>query len=254
MTRACFAVSFLLAASAAAQTTGEISGRIVDAQTERPVAGAVVVASGPALQGGESGRTDSDGEFEIGLLPPGEYSLNVQAEGHQSFSQERLVVHAGRGIRVHLAIVPDAWVTAPVRFGVQIPVLPVTTAQSGAVVSRERMELIPYGRDERSYEQTAVSTPGVLVVPPWVEPPGLQVFGSPTTGTRYRIDGLDVTNPGTDQQGRRLLQHFIEEVDVGTGGLGAGYGRVAGGIAPPLLRAPSADRAPGGSAAGPMSE
>ena len=33
---------------------------------------------------------------------------------------------------MHLAIVPDAWVTAPVRFGVQIPVLPVTTAQSGA--------------------------------------------------------------------------------------------------------------------------
>ena len=27
-----------------------------------------------------------------------------------------------------------------------------------------------------------------------------------------------------------MLQHFIEEVDVGTGGLGAGYGRVAGGI------------------------
>jgi len=117
------------------------------------------VASGPALQGAETGRTDSDGEFEISLLPPGEYALNVQADGHQSFSQERLVVHAGRGIRVHLAIVPDAWLTAPVRLRVQIPVLPVTTAQTGAAVSRERMELIPYGRDERSYESTAVSTP-----------------------------------------------------------------------------------------------
>ncbi|HWT85499.1 MAG TPA: carboxypeptidase regulatory-like domain-containing protein, partial [Myxococcales bacterium] len=230
MTRACLAVPFLLAASAAAQTTGAISGRIVDAQTERPVAGAVVVASGPTLQGAETGRTDSDGEFEIGLLPPGEYALNVQADGHQSFSQGRLVVHAGRAIRVHLAIVPDAWVTAPVRFGVQIPVLPVTTAQTGAVVSRERMELIPYGRDERSYEQTAISTPGVLIVPPRAEPPRLQIFGSPATGTRYRIDGLDVTNPATDQQGRRLLQHFVEEVDVETGGLGSGYGRVAGGI------------------------
>jgi len=230
MTRACLAVPFLLAASAAAQTTGEISGRIVDAQTGRPVAGAVVVASGPTLQGAETGRTDSDGEFEIGLLPPGEYALNVQADAHQSFSQERLVVHAGRGIRVHLAIVPDAWVTAPVRLGVQIPVLPVTTAQTGAAVSRDRMELIPYGRDERSYEQTAPSTPGVLIVPPWVDPPGLQIFGSPATGTRYRIDGLDVTNPATDQQGRRLLQHFVEEVEVETGGLGAGYGRVAGGI------------------------
>src|SRR3981189_3418750 len=51
MTRACFAVPFLLAASAAAQTTGEISGRIVDAQTEGPGAGAVVAAAGPAPHG-----------------------------------------------------------------------------------------------------------------------------------------------------------------------------------------------------------
>jgi carboxypeptidase family protein len=236
MTRACFAVSFLLAASAAAQTTGEISGRIVDAQSEQPVAGAVVVATSPALQGAESARTDAEGEFHIGLLPPGEYTLNVQADGHQSFSQERLVVHAGRAIRVHLAIFPDTWLTAPVRFGVQVPVLPVTTSQTGAILSRERMELIPYGRDERSFEQAALSAAGVLSVPPWVEPPALQIHGSPASGTRYRIDGLDVTNPARNQQGRRLVQHFIDEVGVETGGLGAGYGRVAGGIVQAMTR------------------
>ena len=42
MTRACIAVSFLLAAPVAAQTTGAISGRIVNAQTNRPVGGALI--------------------------------------------------------------------------------------------------------------------------------------------------------------------------------------------------------------------
>jgi hypothetical protein len=225
MTRACIAVLLSLAASAAAQTTGAISGRIVDAQSQRPVSGAVVVASSPALQGAESARTDSEGEFEIALLPPGEYVLHVQADAHQSFSQERLVVHAGRAIRVHLAILPDAWITAPVRFGVQVPVLAVNSAQTGAILSREQLELIPYGRDERSFEDAAPSVPGVVV-----RPPGLQIAGSPASGTRYRIDGLDVTDPVSNRQGRRLLQHFIDEASVETGGLGAAYGRVAGGI------------------------
>jgi hypothetical protein len=231
MTRACIAVSFLLAAPVAAQTTGAISGRIVNAQTNRPVAGALVVASGPALQGAESARTDPDGEFEIGLLPPGGYTLNVQADGHQSFSQEGLVVHAGRALRVYLAMLPDTWTTAPVRFGAQVPILPATTARTGAIFSREQMELIPYGRDARTFEQVAPSAAGVVV-----DPLGLQIFGSPARGTRYRIDGLDVANPASNRQGRRLIQHFIDETVVDTGGLGAGYGRLAGGIVQAITR------------------
>jgi Carboxypeptidase regulatory-like domain/TonB dependent receptor len=231
MTRACIGIALLLAGSAAAQTTGAIAGRIVDAESDRPVAGAVVVASGPALQGEQTARTDAEGEFELGLLPPGEYSLNVQAEAHQAFTQDRLAVHAGRSIRTNLKILPDR-VTAPaVRFAQQIPVLPVAGAQIGALYARDQMELIPYGRDERSFEQAALSAPGVLP-----DPLGLQVFGSPATGTRYRIDGLDVTSPATNQQGRRLLQQFVEEVNVESGGLGAAYGRVAGGVVQAITR------------------
>jgi len=53
------AVSLLVAASAAAaQTTGSISGRIVDSQTSRPVSGAVIVATSPSLPGEEIAQTD----------------------------------------------------------------------------------------------------------------------------------------------------------------------------------------------------
>jgi hypothetical protein len=225
MTRACIVACLLLAGPAAAQSTGAISGRIADAQTGQPVPGAVVIATGDALPGAENVRTDSAGEFEIGLLPPGEYTLNVHADAHQSFSQERLLVHAGRTLRLNLAIVPEAWTSAPLRFGLQVPMLPVTGAQTGGVVSREQFELIPYGRDARTFEQGAVSIPGVLG-----DPLALQILGSPPTGTRYRIDGLDVTDPASNRLGRRLLQQFVDEVTVDTGGLGAAYGRAEGGI------------------------
>src|SRR2546422_2580941 len=231
MTRAFLVVSLLLAAPAAAQTTGAISGRIADAQTNGPVAGALVVASGPALQGSESTRTDEAGEFEIGLLPPGEYALHIQAEGHKAFSQERLVVHVGRTLRVHLSMVPDAYTAAPFRLGLQVPVLPATSAHTGAVIPWDQMELLPYGRDARTYEQAAPAVAGV--VPDTL---GVQIYGSPAAGTRYRVDGVDVNDPRTNAQGQRLLQQFIDETSVDTGGLGAEYGRLAGGIVQAMTR------------------
>jgi Carboxypeptidase regulatory-like domain/TonB dependent receptor len=225
MTGARIAACLLLAGPAAAQSTGAISGRIVDAQTARPVAGAVVIATGPALPGSETARTDPAGEFEIGLLPPGAYALNVHADAHQPASQEGLVVHAGRTLRLNLAIVSEAWTSAPLRFGDRVSSLPATGTGMGGVVSRDQLELIPYGRDARTYEQAAISVPGALG-----DPMGLQISGSPSTGTRYRVDGLDVTDPATNRQGRRLLQQFIEEVAVDTGGFDATHGRLAGGL------------------------
>jgi hypothetical protein len=227
MMRACLALSLLLAASASAQTTGAISGRILDAQTNRPVASATVVASSPALQGEESARTDQNGEFVVALLPPGPYTLFVQADGHQAFTQEGVQVGAARELRLHLSILPDAMLAAPVRLGVQPPVIPVATARTGGVIPREQMELIPYGREERSYEAPILSIPGVL-------PEG--IFGSPAGATRYRVDGLDVNDPATLLQGRRLLQHFVEQVAVETGGLGAEYGRAGPGLVQALTK------------------
>src|SRR5204863_214377 len=87
------------------------------------------------------------------------------------------------------------------------------------------------GRDERSFESAAASAPGIVP-----QLAGLQIFGSPATGTRYRIDGVDVTDPATNAQGRRLLQHFIDEVTVESSGLGAAYGRVAGGVIQAVTR------------------
>ncbi|MGZ6123690.1 MAG: carboxypeptidase regulatory-like domain-containing protein [Myxococcales bacterium] len=234
MMRARLALFLLLAASASAQTTGSISGRILDAQSNRPVAGAVVAASSPALQAEESARTDSSGEFLIALLPPGTYTLFVQGEGHQAFTQEGVQVDVGREVRLRLSILPDSMLFAPVRVGAPPPVVPVTTARGGMVIQREQMELIPYGRDVRSYESAAVSVPGVL-------PEGLEIFGSPAEATRYRVDGLVVNDPATQLQGRRLLQHFVDQVAVETHALGAEYGRAGAGVVEAVTRSGSND-------------
>src|SRR5260370_30181094 len=69
-------VAAVLALPARGQTTGVIQGRIVD-RARAPLAGAVIVASGPALQGETTAVTDDAGWFVLSLLPPGSYTLDV---------------------------------------------------------------------------------------------------------------------------------------------------------------------------------
>ena len=224
MMRARFAPLLLLAASASAQTTtGAISGRILDAQSKRPVASASITASSPAMPGEETAHTDPSGEFVIDLLPPGRYTLFIQADGHQAFTQEAVLVGAGREVRLRLSMLPDSMLAAPFSLGAQLPLVPGGSARAEGAIEREQMDLIPYGRDEPSYEAPVAQVPGVL-------PQSLEMYGSPAGATRYRIDGLTVNEPGTQGQGRRLLQRFLDQVNVETRGLGADAGRGAGTI------------------------
>ena len=51
------AASFVLALPALAQTTGTLSGQVVDANSQQPVGDAVVIAQSPALQGEQTAVT-----------------------------------------------------------------------------------------------------------------------------------------------------------------------------------------------------
>src|SRR3979411_1750321 len=90
------AASFLYATAVSAQTTGSLAGQVVDASTQAPVAGAVVIAQGPALQGEQTAVTDSTGTFEISLLPSGAYAVVVQREGYNPFTETGLPAHLRR--------------------------------------------------------------------------------------------------------------------------------------------------------------
>lgn len=68
-------------------TTGRIRGRVLAADTGKPLAGAIVTlvntrASNPADRQGRWIRTDADGQWEAPGLPPGAYTLSVAKAGY----------------------------------------------------------------------------------------------------------------------------------------------------------------------------
>ncbi|TMB25213.1 MAG: carboxypeptidase regulatory-like domain-containing protein [Deltaproteobacteria bacterium] len=104
----CFAIA-AIALPAAAQTTGAIQGAVVDAVSETAVPNAVIIARSPALQGEQTAVTDDSGRFQISLLPVGRYTLYVQRDGYQPFTQEgMLVVRLDQTVEVKLSLIPEA--------------------------------------------------------------------------------------------------------------------------------------------------
>src|SRR3954471_6992542 len=184
------AASYLLLASQGqAQTTGSLSGQVVDATSNEPVGDAVVIAQSTALQGEQTAVTDATGSFEITLLPAGTYTLTVQREGYQPFTQQGLSVRLDRTIKVKLSLVPEALQAQAVEIVAQRPVVAVNSTTTGGTVSKEQMSLVPYGRNSRGFEAVASSIPGVQS-----DLFGLQVNGAGAPESSYVIDGVMVND------------------------------------------------------------
>jgi hypothetical protein len=220
------AASFLLALPVLAQTTGTLSGQVVDASTQAPVGDAVVIAQSPALQGEQTAVTDTTGSFEISLLPSGTYTLTVQREGYQPFTQQGLQLRLDRTIKVRLPLVPESLKEQAIEIVAQRPSIAVTSTQQGGSVSKEQMALIPYGRASRTFDAVATSIPGVQTD----ALNGISINGSGSPEQNYIIDGVNVSDPAFGTLGTTLIQDFVQEVDVKTGGYQAEYGRATGGV------------------------
>jgi carboxypeptidase family protein len=70
------------------QTYGTVVGVVVDAQTQKPIGGALVWIGSTT----NARTTDSNGGFVIPNIPEGTQTVHVTAGGYQSFTQDIQVV------------------------------------------------------------------------------------------------------------------------------------------------------------------
>jgi hypothetical protein len=88
-------------ADQAATPKGRIAGRVVAADTGRPVRRARVLLNGPQVQGGRGTLTDDEGRFELIELPEGRYTLTAGKTGFITISYgQRRPLQAGTPIQL----------------------------------------------------------------------------------------------------------------------------------------------------------
>src|SRR5207248_6476965 len=101
--QSCLAVvccSLLLVLSAAAQVqNGQFSGTVTD-PSGAAVAGAKVTVSNAATNVTATQVTNGSGAYTIKELPPGTYSVSVEASGFRTFTNKGVTINAGTISRV----------------------------------------------------------------------------------------------------------------------------------------------------------
>ena len=86
----CWACALALAAPAAAQQTGAISGKVVDTGGG-VLPGVTVEARSDVLPGPRETVTDGNGEYRLPALPPGNYTVKFELAGMQVVTRDAQV-------------------------------------------------------------------------------------------------------------------------------------------------------------------
>jgi Carboxypeptidase regulatory-like domain/TonB dependent receptor len=214
----------------AQQTTGTITGRVVD-QQGAAIPGATITAKNLANGFTRTEVSDSEGVYRLAALPVGIYEVNAELSGFSTVSKKDVEVNVAQVVAVEFAMKVAA-LAETVNVTGATPLIQTTASGVGAIVDVKRIENLPL--NGRQFANLAATVPGV----------GLSFHSDPTKSTQYaplvnggagrninyQIDGGD----NNDDTVGGLLQQFpleaVQEFNFQTQRFKAEYGRSNGGV------------------------
>ncbi len=218
-----------LAAGLSAQTfTATLNGRVVD-PSGGAIVGAKVTIHNVATNREQTVATGTEGNFVLPLLPPGEYTLIVEATGFKREVRSGIILQVGQqaGLEVKLSV---GELTDVVEVREDVPLVQTENAALGNVVDQKKILELPLnGRD---YLQLAQLQPNVFAPAQGSTlgfRGGFNVAGNSEIANNYIKDGIDNNDETTNQPLQRPILDAVREFRVVTGTYAAEYGRQAGG-------------------------
>ncbi|HPQ15545.1 MAG TPA: TonB-dependent receptor, partial [Bryobacteraceae bacterium] len=226
-----WAVGCLLFVSFCSPLAGQV-GRatvtgIVSDSTGARVPDVVVVARNVATGVEYNGTTNEVGNYTIGSLPVGEYSIAFSAQGFKAFNRQGINLAAGQVARIDVVLEVGA-VAETLTVTAEAAMLETETAQTTEGVNAKVFSDLPLsfggGRNMAAFADKLV--PGVQGSA-W----DMKIQGTPAGSAGIIVDGM--TNlagflPG-DFGEASISPEAIQELNVQTGNVSAEYGRQSGG-------------------------
>jgi hypothetical protein len=216
--------------AAAQQTTGNIQGRVIDAQ-KAAVPGVTVTAKSETTGFTRTEVTDAEGVYRLNALPVGVYDVRAELSGFAPYERKGVIVNLGQltDINIDLNV---AGVAENVSVTAESPLIQTTTSSVGGTVDVGRIESLPL--NGRQFANAAVTIPGVMLGyhsdPTKSTQFSPQIGGGNGRNVNYQIDGGD----NNDDTVGGLLQLFpleaIQEFQFVTSRYKAEYGRSNGGV------------------------
>ncbi|MGB9465743.1 MAG: carboxypeptidase regulatory-like domain-containing protein [Candidatus Acidiferrum sp.] len=217
--------------------TGQIKGTVTD-PSQAAVAQATVTVTNEATGITRTVKTNTDGDYVVPLLPPGSYSVLVEAPGFKTQTSSGVVVQVASTATVNIRL-QIGQASEKVIVEASAEVLQTDNATNGAIVNDKTVPALPLS--SRNYTQILGLSPGVSGSVPNAGNLGknsVDVFvnGGRIMDNSYQMDGQDVGNMETQGTGAILSiggisipnPDAIQEFKVQTSLYDASYGRGAG--------------------------
>jgi hypothetical protein len=215
------AMLFGFVGALSAQTQGKIEGRVVDAGTNQPLAGAQVEVVGTRL----GNITNADGYYFINNVPAGVHDIRAQFLGYQTASVTEQRVLSGQTTRVDFGLPTQAVQLEAITVQGDIsPLAPRDRTVSKAIVTGDVVDELPID----NIRAVLTLQPGVVETG---DARGQVIRGGRPGEASVYVDGVLVRNFNSGSQS--LLNvgvNAVEEVNLLLGGYGAEFGSAQSGI------------------------
>jgi outer membrane receptor protein involved in Fe transport len=205
--------------------TGTLSGHLSSADGQA-LPGVTVTATSPSLQGERSVTTNSNGDYNIPSLPPGEYTVSFQLEGFQE-AKRSLKVSAAQEAKLDTELQVSGVSEEIVVTGTYETIS--TTPQVSTTFEKKFVAALPVERDLRN---TVLLTPGVSDTGPGgnARNRAITISGAQSYENLFLVNGVVVNENLRGQALPLFIEDAIEETTTSTAGISAEYGRFAGGV------------------------
>jgi hypothetical protein len=223
------------ALTAAAQTSGTLAGRVVDA-SGGVIPGATISARHLERGVERTAVTGVDGRFVMPALPVGPYDVRAELAGFKAVVRQGVALTVGEAVALEFVLEVGVLAEAVSVTGTT-PAVNTRTGELSYLVDASAIEQLPL--NGRNYTDLAFLQPGVTPYPyrdggsVVAHGLGMAVNGQDPRANVYLLDGTllnDMTNgPAGSAAGTALGTETVQEFRVETNAYGAEFGRMSGG-------------------------
>ncbi|HXO33326.1 MAG TPA: carboxypeptidase regulatory-like domain-containing protein [Candidatus Acidoferrales bacterium] len=225
----------LMLGSAVAQvTSGTIFGRVKDASGAY-VGGAIVIVRSPDFGAARSVTTNDTGDFVVPDMPPGTYSISIEAKGFKKLDEQGVVLNAADKLNAGefaLAVGASTESVSVTADAGQLQLQSNSGERSDLITSKQLNDVALNGRNVLDYMKLIPGVAGTLDAHQ-SGTGGLDAYN--INGTRaneheFTIDGASNVDTGNNGGTHVTLNlDAIEDVKVLTSNYQAEFGKAAGG-------------------------
>ena len=185
---------------------------------------------------------NSDGQYQILLLPPGRYTVSVEAAGFGKATVTDVAITVGQMAEIPISLAV-AGTQEVINVSSEAELVETQRTSSTDTIDQRRIDNLPI--NGRNYINFALTDSQVLRdnAPSIGAAPtsGLNMSGQRARANLVNVDGADATDNSTNGVRSTVSQEAVQEFQIITNGYAPEYGRASGGVVNIITRSGSND-------------